>query len=48
MLVLSAEFRGFAAQTHQENYKNRLLQAAVELDREVARLEGHYLLTLAS
>jgi hypothetical protein len=40
MRVLAAEFRGFAAQTLQDDYKKLLLQAAVEIDREASRIEG--------
>jgi len=48
MQVLAVEFRGFAAQTHLEDYRILLLEAALELDREAARLDGYDRPALAS
>jgi hypothetical protein len=43
MHVLAAEFRGFAAQTRQEDYRHMLLRAAAMLDLEAELLEQPYL-----
>ncbi len=42
MQVLAAEFRGFAAQTRQENYRHMLLRAAATLECEANLLEPPY------
>jgi hypothetical protein len=38
---LATQFRGFAAQTEWQGYRARMLELAVELDREAAKLD-HY------
>jgi len=38
--AVAAEFREFAAQTRWPSYRTRMLDMAVEMDREAARLEN--------
>jgi hypothetical protein len=38
---LATQFRGYAAQTEWRGYRARMLEMAVELDREAAKLD-HY------
>jgi hypothetical protein len=46
--ALAAEFREFAAQTNLPSYRVRMLDMAVEMDREAARLQGGHPLSAAS
>jgi len=46
MHTLAAQFRGFAAQTEWPLYRARLLEMAVELDHEAARLDGYRMFAL--
>jgi hypothetical protein len=36
---LATQFRGFAVLTRRPSYRNRMLEMAAEIDREVAKLE---------
>ncbi len=46
--IIAAQFRGFAAQTEWPAYRARMLEMAVDLDLEAAKLDRYRLFSLAS
>ncbi len=45
--MIAAEFRGFAAQTEWPAYRTRMLEMAMELDLEAAKLDQYRRFALA-